>query len=101
MEIFETKPSIFFFSCDKIRKYHTDYNNNPPNVISFMPVIVSTSGKLHIEFIRHLFLQAHRETDHFFVSSRSHTHPLHLQTSRLLTSPLSLGVPVPLTTQCM
>ncbi len=22
---------------DKIRKYHTDYNNNPPDVISFMP----------------------------------------------------------------
>ena len=34
--------------ADKIRKYHSDYNNNPPrlapNAISFMPVIVSTSG---------------------------------------------------------
>jgi hypothetical protein len=27
--------------------------------------------------------------------SRSHTHPSHSQTSRLLTSSLSLGVPVP------
>jgi hypothetical protein len=35
---------------DKIRKYRTDYNNNPPNVISFMPVIASTSGRLHSEF---------------------------------------------------
>jgi hypothetical protein len=36
---------------DKIRKYHTDYNNNPPNVISFMSPIVSTSGRLHSEFL--------------------------------------------------
>jgi hypothetical protein len=32
---------------------------------------------------------------------QSHTHPSHSQTSRLLTSSLSLGVPVPRTTQCM
>jgi hypothetical protein len=35
------------------------------------------------------------------VASRSHTHPSHSQTSRLLTSSLSLGVPVPLGTQYM
>jgi hypothetical protein len=29
------------------------------------------------------------------IASRSHTHPSHSQTSRLLTSSLSLGVPVP------
>jgi hypothetical protein len=34
------------------------------------------------------------------VSSRSHTHTSHSQTSILLTSSLSLGVPVPRTTQC-
>ena len=28
----------------KIRKYHSDYNNNPPHVISFMPPIASTSS---------------------------------------------------------
>jgi hypothetical protein len=33
--------------------------------------------------------------------SRSHTHSSHSQTSRLLTSSLSLGVPVPRVTQCM
>ena len=103
------------------------------------------------EFVRILFLQAHRETDRFFAASgvqlaqqnrgdfhylrvvfssqlktktvsisgkasalrlilnidgspilsKSHTHPSHLQTSRLLTSSLSLGVPVPRTTLCM
>ena len=35
------------------------------------------------------------------IASKSHTHPLHSQTSRLLTSSLSLGVPVPRATQCM
>jgi len=140
-------------AADKIRKYRADYNNNPPNVISFMPAIASTSGRLHSEFIRLLFLQAHRETDRFFaasgvqsaqsnlgssyfhfrraafssmlkskcglilaktaalrinlkldgapITSQSHTHPSHSQTYRLLTSSLSLDVPVPRSTQCM
>jgi hypothetical protein len=35
------------------------------------------------------------------VASRSHTHLSHSQTSRLLTSSLSLGVSVPRATQCM
>jgi hypothetical protein len=35
------------------------------------------------------------------VVSRSHTHPSHSQTSRPLTSSLSLGVPVPRVTQCI
>ena len=50
---------------DKIRKYHSDYNNNPPDTVSFMPAIASTYGRLHSEFVRLLFLQAHRETDRF------------------------------------
>ncbi len=35
------------------------------------------------------------------IASRSHTHPSHSQTSRLLTSSLSLGVPVTRGTHCM
>ena len=54
---------------DKIRKYRADYNNNPPNAVAFMPAIAGTSGRLHSEFIRLLFLQAHRETDRFFAAS--------------------------------
>jgi hypothetical protein len=105
-----------------------------------------------IEFVRLLFLQAHRETDRFFTASgvqlaqtgpggqftfrravfltqlqskvglalptaavlrvnlnldgapivsKSHTHPSHSQTSCLLTSSLSLGIPVPRPTQCV
>ena len=138
-------------ATDKIRKYRADYNNRPPTAVSFMPAIASTSDRLHSEFVRLLFLQAHRETDRFFaasgvqlaqtqrgmfhyrraafsahlkakvdstlakaaalrinlnidgtpITSRTHTHPSHSQTSRLLTSSLSLGVPVPRATQCM
>jgi hypothetical protein len=137
-------------ASDKVRKYRTDHNMNPPNTESFMPAIASTSGRLHSEFVRLLFLQTHRETDPFFATSgvlsvqsdrgffhylhatfsdqlknkvgltlakavtlritlnldgapisTSHTHPSHSQTSRLLTSSLSLGIPVPRGTQCM
>jgi hypothetical protein len=35
------------------------------------------------------------------ITSKSHTHPSYSQTSRLLTSSLSLGVSVPRPTQCM
>jgi hypothetical protein len=55
-------------ATDKIRKHHTDYHNNPPNTISFIPAIVSTSGRLQSEFVSLLFLQAHRETDRFFAA---------------------------------
>ena len=132
-------------AADKIRKYRADYNNNPPSSVAFMPIMASTSGRLHSEFVRLLFLQAHRETDRFFavsgvplaqstrgqfhfkraafssnlkskvgnilaktaalritlnvdgapVPSRSHTHPSHSQTARLLTSSMSLGIMVP------
>jgi hypothetical protein len=61
--------SINETATDKIRKYRSDYNNNPPSVVSFMPDIASTSGRLHSEFIILLFLQSHRETDRFFASS--------------------------------
>jgi hypothetical protein len=54
---------------DKIRKYRTDYNNNPRNTVAFMPTIAGTTGRLHSEFIRLLFLQTHRETDRFFTVS--------------------------------
>ncbi len=53
----------------KIRQYRADYNSRPSNAISFMPAIASTSGCLHSELVRLLFLQAHRETDRFFAAS--------------------------------
>ncbi len=83
-------------AADKIRKYHSDYNNNPPNAISFRPVIVSTSDRLHSEFIRLLFLQAHRETDRFFAASGFQS----AQSKKIILTGF-LGVPVPRSTQCM
>ena len=59
-------------AADKILKYRADYHNNPPVAVSFMPAIASTSGRLHSEFIRLLFLQDHRETDRFFAASGVH-----------------------------
>jgi hypothetical protein len=38
-------------AADKVRKYRADYNNRPPSVVSFMPPIPSTSGRLHNEFV--------------------------------------------------
>ena len=61
--------SINEAATDKIRKYRADCNNNPPTSVSFMPAMASTSGRLHSELIRLLFLQAHRETDRFFAAS--------------------------------
>jgi hypothetical protein len=55
-------------AADKIRKHRVDYNNRPPSVVSFMTAIDSTSGRLHSEFVRLLFLQTHRETDRFFAA---------------------------------
>jgi hypothetical protein len=54
---------------DKIRKCRTDYNNNPPNDISLILTITSTSGRLHSDFVCLLFLQTHRETESLFVDS--------------------------------
>ncbi len=40
---------------DKIRKYRAHYNKNPPDNVSFMTGIDSTSARLHSEFVRLLF----------------------------------------------
>ncbi len=75
------KPSVFLkypnnldqslhdAAAEKIRKYRADNNNRPPSAVSFMPAIASTSGRLHSEFVRLLFLQTHLETDRFFETS--------------------------------
>ena len=45
----------------KIISYRQQYADNQN--ISFLPAIVSTSTRMHGEFLRLLFLQAHRETE--------------------------------------
>ena len=56
-------------AAEKILKYRADYNNNPPVAVAFMPAMAGTTGRWHSEFIRLLFLQAHRETDRFIAVS--------------------------------
>jgi hypothetical protein len=64
IHIFTTRNVIL---CGKNKTHKAD--NRPPSAVSFMPAIASTSkltsGRLHSEFVRLLFLQAHRETDPF------------------------------------
>ena len=79
-------------AADKIRKYRADYNNNPPPCISFMPAIASTSERSHSEFVRLLFLQAHRETDRFFAASGVQRNPtVASSTTNARRSPRSLN----------
>jgi hypothetical protein len=86
--------------------------------VSFMPAIASTSGRLHLsDFIlidsfsaqvkskvgldldKTAALRITLNLDGTPIISKSHTHPSHSETSRPLTSSLSLGIPVPRSTQ--
>ena len=51
----------------KIAAYQQQYADNQN--ISFLPSIVSTSTRMHGEFLRLLFLQAHRETEAHFTAA--------------------------------
>jgi hypothetical protein len=51
----------------KINNYRKQYDDNQN--ISFLPAIVSTSTRMHGEFSRLLFLQAHRETETHFTAA--------------------------------
>jgi hypothetical protein len=51
----------------KIESYRQQYADNQN--ISFLPAIMSTSTRMHGEFLRLLFLQAHRETEAHFTAA--------------------------------
>jgi hypothetical protein len=51
----------------KINSYMQQYADNQN--ICFLPAIVSTSTRMHGEFLRLLFLQAHRETEAHFTAA--------------------------------
>jgi len=51
----------------KIAAYQQQYADNQNT--SFLPAIVSTSTRMHGEFLRLLFLQAHRETEAHFTAT--------------------------------
>ena len=60
---------VLLRSVDRIRQqsYQQQYADNQN--ISFLPAIVSTSTRMHGEFLRLLFLQAHRETESHFTAA--------------------------------
>jgi hypothetical protein len=57
-------------------------------------------GKVGLALAKVAALRINLNLDGAPIASKSHTHPSHSQTSRLLTSSLSLGAPVPRPTQC-
>ncbi len=114
--------------ADKIRKYCADYNNDPLLFLqahretdrffaaSGVQLAHSTSGQFHYRraafssqlkskigsiLAKAAALRITLSIDGAPFASRSHTHPSHAQTSRLLTSSLSLGIPVSRAAQCM
>jgi hypothetical protein len=57
-------------------------------------------GKVDLALPKATTLRINLNLDGTPIASKSHTHPSNSQTSRLLTSSSSLGVPVPRPTQC-
>ena len=51
----------------KLNSYRQQYADNQN--ISFLPAIMTTSSRIHGEFLRLLFLQAHRETTAHFIAT--------------------------------
>jgi hypothetical protein len=56
-----------FTAQRKTNAYRQTYADNQN--ISFLPAIMSTSNRMHGEFLRLLFLQAHRETEAHFTAA--------------------------------
>ena len=76
----------------KIAAYHQQYADNQN--ISFLPAIVSTSTRMHGEFLCLLFLQAHRETEaHFTVIGMS---SLNVQGCSIVAPPMHAPSHAPL-----
>jgi hypothetical protein len=65
----DTAVSAFDLATSKLLHdaYQQQYADNQN--ISFLPAIVSTSTRMHVEFLRLLFLQAHRETEAHFTAA--------------------------------
>jgi hypothetical protein len=75
---------------------------NPSGQFHFRRTAFSAqlTSKVGLTLVTAATLRVNLNLDGTPITSKSHTHPSHSQTSRLLTSSLSLGVPVPRPTQC-
>jgi hypothetical protein len=72
--------------------------NHPTNTL--VAVSAQLKSKVGLALTKAAALRITLNLDGAPIISRTHTHPSHSKTSRLLTSSLSLGVPVPRSTQC-
>ncbi len=85
-----------FFSASGVQLAQTDRGFFHYHRTAYSPQLKSKCGSILGKVLR-----INLNLDGAPITSQSHTHPSHSQTSRLLTSSLSLGVPVPRPTHCM
>ena len=52
----------------KVNRYREAYATRPGVTYAFLPCVISTSGRIHGEFLRFLYLLAHRRTTRWFES---------------------------------
>ena len=57
----------------KVQKYRDDYSASDVNKV-FLSALLSTSGRIHGEFLRLLYILAHRQTVKFFDTIREALH---------------------------
>ena len=50
----------------KVRRYREAYATRPGVTYAFLPCVMSTSGRIHGEFLRFLYILAHRRTKGWF-----------------------------------
>ncbi len=86
-----------FFSTSGVLSVQSDRGFFHYLRVAFSSMIKSRVGNI---LAKTEVLRINLNLDGESITSKSHTHPSHSQTSRLLTSSLSLGVPVPRPTQC-
>ncbi len=87
-----------FFAASGVQLAQTDRDTFHFRRAAFS---VQLKNKVGLALAKVSVLRITLNLDGVTIISNSHTHPSHSQTSRLLTSSLSLGISVPRSTQCM
>jgi hypothetical protein len=87
-----------FFAASGVPSAQTDRGQFHLRRATFSQLLKS---KVSLDLPKATALRINLNSDGTSIASKSHTHPSHSQTSRLLTSSLSLGLPVPRPTQCV
>ena len=52
----------------KVARYREAYATRPGTTYAFLPCVMSTSGRIHREFLRLLYILAHRRTLKYFAA---------------------------------